>query len=222
MKNTDKYITESGECGTVEMKNKPIYTFFKRVLDIVISLSGMIILSPVFLITALAIFIEDGGKPIFTQTRVGKNGAEFKMYKFRSMCVDAEELLESVRHLNEVDGPVFKINEDPRVTKVGAILRRTSIDELPQLLNCLLGTMSIVGPRPPLPNEVEQYNSYQRQRLLVKPGLTCYWQCSGRSELGFEEWMRLDMKYIRERGLWTDLKIILKTVPAVIHRDGAC
>ena len=211
-----------GEFVRIEMKDKKIYSFFKRFFDIFVSLLAIVILLPVFLIASIAIVLEDGGKPFFMQTRIGKDGKPFKMYKFRSMCIDAEEMLESVRHLNEVDGPVFKINNDPRITKVGAVLRRTSVDELPQLINCLLGSMSIVGPRPPLPNEVEQYNEYQKQRLLVKPGITCYWQCSGRSGINFDEWMNLDMKYIRERGVITDLKIILKTVPAVINREGAC
>lgn len=222
MNNINTAKPDKQELVWVEVKENRIYDFIKRLIDIVFSLLGMVVLSPVFLIASIAIIIEDGGAPIFKQTRLGKNGVPFKMYKFRSMCIDAEDKLDEVRHLNQVDGPVFKIWDDPRVTKVGNILRKTSVDELPQLLNCLLGTMSLVGPRPPLPYEVEQYNDYQKQRLLVKPGLTCYWQCSGRSDLGFDEWMRLDMKYIQERGLWTDIKIIFKTFSAVVHRKGAC
>ena len=218
-KNTD--IESAQELVRVKVRENKAYDFFKRLFDILISAIGMILLSPIFLIASIAVVAEDGGAPIFTQTRVGKDGKEFKMYKFRSMCVDAEDRLGEVMHLNEADGPVFKIWDDPRITKVGAILRKTSVDELPQLLNCFLGTMSIVGPRPPLPNEVEQYNDYQRQRLLVKPGITCYWQCSGRSDLNFDEWMSLDMKYIQERSLWTDFKVILMTIPAVLHMKGA-
>ena len=217
----DVNIQGAESFARVKVRDGKMYAFFKRLFDIVFSVAGMILLSPIFLIASLAIFIEDGGAPIFTQTRIGKDGREFRMYKFRSMCVGAEDKLDEVRHLNEADGPVFKIWDDPRITKVGAILRKSSVDELPQLLNCFLGSMSLVGPRPPLPNEVEQYNDYQRQRLLVKPGITCYWQCSGRSDLNFDEWMRLDMKYIEERSLWTDFKVLLMTVPAVLHRKGA-
>ena len=143
------------------------------------------------------------------------------MIKFRSMCVDAEEKLAALKELNEVDGPAFKMEHDPRVTKVGDFIRRTSLDELPQLFNILTGSMSVVGPRPPLPSEVEQYTVYQKQRLCVKGGLTCYWQCSGRSNVGFDEWMDMDIQYIKERSILTDIKIILKTFKAVIMRDGA-
>lgn len=193
----------------------------KRLFDIVCSLLALIALSPVFAITALAIKLEDGGSPIFAQTRIGKNGKPFKMYKFRSMCVNAEKKLEELQSLNEADGPVFKIEKDPRITKVGEFIRKTSIDELPQLINILKGDMSIVGPRPPLENEVKEYNSYQRGRLAVKPGLTCYWQCSGRSNIGFDQWVELDLKYIRERGFFKDIEIILRTVPAVLFHKGA-
>ncbi len=137
------------------------------------------------------------------------------------MCVDAEEKLSELRELNEADGPVFKIENDPRITRIGKFIRRTSMDELPQLVNILTGSMSFVGPRPPLPSEVAQYSSYQMHRLDVKSGLTCYWQCSGRSNIGFDEWVDLDIQYIKERSLTTDLKIILKTIKAVIKKDGA-
>ncbi len=201
---------------------KPIYDFLKRVLDIICSGLALLVLSPVLLAVAIAVR-SDGGPAIFSQERVGKDGKTFRIYKFRSMCVNADspEMLEKLAALNEMDGPAFKIKDDPRITKVGRFIRRTSLDELPQLINIFIGDMSIVGPRPPLTSEVEQYTDYQRQRLLVKQGLTCYWQCSGRNNIRFEEWVELDLKYIRERSLWTDIKIILKTIPAVLSGDGA-
>ncbi len=204
------------------VKKKPIYDFFKRVLDIVCSGLALLVLSPVLLVVAIAVR-SDGGPAIFSQERVGKDGKTFRIYKFRSMCVNADspEMLEKLAAFNEMDGPAFKIKDDPRITRVGRFIRRTSLDELPQLFNILVGDMSIVGPRPPLTTEVAQYTDYQRQRLLVKQGLTCYWQCSGRNNISFEEWVELDLKYIRERSLWTDIKIILKTVPAVLSGDGA-
>lgn len=201
---------------------KPIYAFFKRAMDIVCSGLALFVLSPIMLVIALAVR-SDGGPAFYSQVRVGKNGKTFRIYKFRSMCVnaDAPEMLAKLAALNEMDGPAFKIKNDPRITKVGRFIRRTSLDELPQLINIFLGDMTIVGPRPPLVSEVEQYTDYQRQRLLVKQGLTCYWQCSGRNNINFDEWVELDLKYIRERSLWTDIKIILKTVPAVLSGDGA-
>lgn len=215
--NEEKLLKEE----QISVAKKPCYEFIKRVIDIAGALFGLIVLSPLCLITAIAIYCEDKNSPLFSHIRVGKNGRPFRIYKFRSMHVDAEKKLKDLKNLNEADGPVFKIENDPRITKIGAFIRRTSIDELPQLWNILKGDMSIVGPRPPLPNEVAEYDDYQRQRLLVKPGLTCYWQCSGRSSLSFDEWMKLDMKYISERGLLTDIKIILMTIPAVINGDGA-
>lgn len=200
---------------------KPIYNFFKRLMDIICSLIALIVLSPLMLVTAVLIYLQDFSNPFFSQTRLTKDGKEFKMYKFRSMCVDAESKLEELKKLNEVYGPAFKMENDPRVTKIGRIIRKTSIDELPQLINILEGSMSIVGPRPPLPSEVEEYNTYQLQRLCVKGGLTCYWQCSGRSNIGFDEWMDMDIQYIKDRSMLTDIKIILKTVKAVVVRDGA-
>ena len=143
------------------------------------------------------------------------------MYKFRTMCINAEEKLEQLKALNEVDGPAFKMENDPRITKIGKFLRKTSLDELPQLLNILTGSMSVVGPRPPLPAEVDEYTAYQVQRLCVKSGLTCYWQCSGRSNVSFDEWMDMDIQYIKDRSIFTDLKIIFKTVKAVLKCDGA-
>lgn len=199
----------------------PVYAFLKRTADIICSACGLVMASPVMLAVALAIRHCDGGPVIFSQVRVGKNGKEFKMHKFRSMYIDAEQRLSELLQYNEVDGPAFKIENDPRITKVGHFIRRTSIDELPQLVNILRGEMSLVGPRPPLPREVEQYTDRDWGRLAVKPGLTCYWQISGRSALSFDEWMRLDLKYVEEQSLRTDLHILWKTVGVVLRREGA-
>ena len=205
-----------------DFKEKPLYDAIKRLSDILISGIALILLSPLLLVLVIMVR-SDGGPAIYYQNRVGKNGKTFRIFKFRSMCVNADspEMLAKLQAMNEMDGPAFKIKEDPRITKVGRFIRRTSMDELPQLVNILLGDMSIVGPRPPLVSEVKQYTEYQKQRLLVKQGLTCYWQCSGRNNISFDEWVELDLKYIRERSLWTDLKIILKTVPAVLSGNGA-
>ena len=199
----------------------PVYAAIKRSMDIVASVCGLILASPIMLATAIAIKKCDGGPAIFSQIRAGKDGKEFKMYKFRSMYIDAEKRLQELLQYNESDGPTFKIENDPRITKVGRFIRRTSIDELPQLLNILQGDMSLVGPRPPLPREVAQYSDRDWGRLAVKPGLTCYWQISGRSNLNFDEWMRLDLKYVEEQGLWTDIRILWKTVGVVLRGDGA-
>ena len=199
------------------------YNLTKRAFDVVSSLCAMVVLSPVFLATAVAIKCEDPKGPvIFSQDRVGKDGKIFRMYKFRSMYVDAEDRLKELQALNEADGPVFKMKDDPRVTRVGHFIRKYSIDELMQLVNVFKGDMSVVGPRPALPNEVAQYDDLAKQRLTVKPGLSCYWQISGRSNLGFDEWMQLDVKYINEMSVWTDIKIIALTVPAVLKGEGAC
>ncbi|MGN0622274.1 MAG: sugar transferase [Porcipelethomonas sp.] len=205
----------------IYIQSKPGYEFCKRLFDIVSSFCALVVLSPVMVLIAAAVFLQDFHNPFFVQTRLTKDGKKFRMLKFRSMCVDAEEKLSELQELNEADGPVFKIEDDPRITAIGKFLRRTSLDELPQLINILTGSMSVVGPRPPLPCEAEQYNSYQKHRLDVKSGLTCYWQCSGRSNIGFEQWMDLDIQYIKERSVKTDIKIILKTVKAVLKRDGA-
>ncbi len=197
------------------------YLFFKRFFDIVLSSLALVALSPLFLAVAIAIKLDSKGPVIYSQLRAGKGGKIFTFYKFRSMFMDADQKQTLLLSRNEADGPVFKIADDPRITKVGRILRRTSIDELAQLINIIRGDMSIVGPRPPLLNEVARYTPEQMHRLDVKPGLTCYWQISGRSDLSFQKWVELDMKYIRERSLWTDLKIILKTVPAVFSEKGA-
>ncbi|WP_394803305.1 sugar transferase [Peribacillus frigoritolerans] len=188
------------------------YLRMKRILDIIGSLMGLIILSPVFLTVALLIKIEDPKGPVFfNQVRVGKNGKEFTIYKFRSMVSNAEELLTNLLNQNEISGLMFKIKKDPRVTKVGLVIRKTSIDELPQLLNVLKGEMSLVGPRPPLLREVAKYTPFDKQRLLVVPGCTGLWQVSGRNSVGFEEMVNLDLNYIHNRNLRLDIIIILKT-----------
>ena len=204
------------------LTKKPIYDAIKRVFDIVCSALALLILSPLFLVLMLLIR-RDGGPAFYTQVRVGQNGKLFRIYKFRSMCVnaDAPEMLEKLREFNEMDGPAFKMKNDPRITPIGRFIRRTSLDELPQLWNILRGDMTFVGPRPALEQEVAQYKPEHHERLLVKQGLTCYWQCSGRNNIGFEEWMQMDIRYVRERSLWTDFKILLKTVPAVLTGNGA-
>ncbi len=203
-------------------EEKPVYDFFKRVFDLVMATFALIVLSPVFLITAIAIKCEDGGKAIYSQIRLTKGGKEFTMYKFRSMCPDADKKLEELLKYNEVKGPAFKMEDDPRVTKVGRFIRKTSIDELPQLLNIIVGDMSIIGPRPPLPREVEQYTPYQLHRLDVKTGLACYHECEGRSDdKDFDKWVESDLRYIRERSMLTDLKVIFKTIRVVLTGKGA-
>lgn len=187
------------------------YCFLKRIMDIVCSLTGLIALLPVFAIVVLAIKLESKGPIFFSQKRVGENGQIFNMYKFRSMVKNAESLKEDLAYKNEMNGPMFKIKEDPRVTKVGKFIRKTSIDELPQLINVLKGEMSLVGPRPSLESEVVNFEEWMMKRLEVKPGLTCYWQVSGRNNIKFKEWMKLDVKYVKERNTFVDIKLIFKT-----------
>ena len=197
----------------VQTNNNKFYLISKRIIDFILSLLGIIALLPFFLIIAIIIKVEDRKGPIlFKQIRMGKNGKEFYIYKFRSMVTNAEELKVKLFDQNEATGPVFKMKQDPRVTKFGRFIRKTSLDELPQLLNVLKGDMSLVGPRPPLPEEVAQYSGYELQRLGVTPGLTCYWQVSGRSNISFERWVELDLKYIEERNFFIDIKLIFKTV----------
>ncbi len=206
----------------ITIKKKPVYAFFKWCFDFIASLLASIILLLPMLIIALIIVIDSpGASPIFVQKRVGKNGKIINFYKFRSMCPNAESKLTELLDKNEMDGPAFKIKDDPRITRFGRFIRKTSIDELPQLWNILKGDISLVGPRPPLPREVEQYDEYMRQRLAVKPGLTCYWQIQPkRNSLTFDEWVELDLKYIQKRGFWTDIKILFQTVGAVFHGEG--
>ena len=201
---------------------KSSYAFWKRLFDIVCSALGLIVLFVPLLIIAIIIVIDSpGAPPIYVQERVGKNGKVFKFYKFRSMVPNAEKMLDSLLKQNEMEGPAFKMKNDPRITRFGRFIRRSSIDELPQLFNVLKGDMSLVGPRPPLPREVEMYNDYQRQRLTVTPGLTCYWQVQPRrNQLSFDEWVALDVKYIEERNFKTDLKILFKTVGSVFGLNG--
>jgi len=224
-----KTIKVAGSYSDVSAAIKPVgslkttaYLFNKRVFDIVASFFGLVILLPLLIIISIAIRLESPGRAIYAQKRVGKNGRVFTFYKFRSMVNDAElkqiELLEQ----NEMDGPVFKMTDDPRVTKVGKFIRRTSIDELPQLFNILKGDMTFVGPRPPLPDEVSQYSAYHMNRLQVKGGLTCYWQISGRNTVSFDDWVELDIKYINEMSTKTDAKIFFATFPVVLKRTGAC
>lgn len=201
---------------------KPVYEICKRIFDVVMSTFALIVLSPVFLITAIAIKLEDGGKVFYAQERLTKNGKVFKMFKFRSMCPNADQKLKELEAQNEMEGPVFKMENDPRITKVGKFIRKTSIDELPQLVNIIIGDMSIIGPRPPLPHEVERYTPYQMHRLDVKTGLACYHECYGRSKCrNFDEWVESDLKYIRERSMLTDIKVILLTIKVVLTGDGA-
>ncbi|MFP3719440.1 sugar transferase [Niallia circulans] len=196
----------------VLIKEQKAYLLFKRVFDILCAIIGLLILSVLFFIIGFLIKLEDKqGSIFFKQTRIGKDGKPFEMYKFRSMVSNAEDLKASLMDKNEATGPVFKIKDDPRVTRVGKFIRKTSIDELPQLINVIKGEMSLVGPRPSLPQEVAAYSSYERQRLKIVPGITCYWQVGGRSNLSFSEWVELDLKYIRERNLFIDFKLIIKT-----------
>ncbi|WP_303189035.1 sugar transferase [uncultured Clostridium sp.] len=193
-------------------QNLRVYEICKRTIDIIGAGLGLILLSPIIAIVACAVKVTSKGPVFFSQKRVGKNGELFEMYKFRSMVVNAEELKENLEDKNEMSGPMFKIKDDPRITKVGKFIRKTSIDELPQLWNVLKGDMSLVGPRPSLPKEVEQFDNWMFKRLSVRPGLTCYWQVSGRNNIDFEDWMKLDCRYVDERNLWIDIKLIFKTV----------
>lgn len=198
------------------------YRGIKRLFDVVASSIGVVVISPVLLIIAICIKVDDPHGPVFyTQTRVGKDGHEFKIIKFRSMVSNADELLTKLQDQNEVDGAMFKMKDDPRITRVGRVIRKYSLDELPQLINVVTGSMSIVGPRPPLVSEVEQYTEYDKQRLLVTPGATGMWQVGGRNDVDFDEMVRLDLTYIQNRSVWLDLKIMLETVKVMIKPNGA-
>lgn len=208
--------------SVVEKKdNRLLYILSKRLIDIIGSLLGLILLSPILIIVGILIKLESKGKIIFSQKRVGLNGKEFNMYKLRSMVSNAEELKEKLAEKNEMSGPMFKMKDDPRITKVGRFIRKTSIDELPQLINVLKGDMSLVGPRPSLPKEVEKFEPWMLKRLGVKPGLTCYWQVMGRNNIDFENWMKLDIKYVNERSFWLDLKLIFKTFFVLFGDENA-
>lgn len=204
----------------VENESK-LYLFSKRTLDIIASLIGLIILSPLILVIGILIRIESKGPIIFAQKRIGLNGRKFQMYKFRSMVPNAEELKKKLLGQNEMSGPMFKMKEDPRITKIGRFIRKTSIDELPQLINVLKGEMSLVGPRPSLPQEVEKFEPWMMKRIEVKPGLTCYWQVSGRNNIDFEAWMQLDLDYVNDRNFLLDIKLIFKTFFVLFGDENA-
>jgi len=198
-------------------------SIMKRSLDITVSLFFLILLSPLFAVIALLVWIEDGGAVFFAQTRVGQFGHEFKMYKIRSMCLDAEERLKDLLGKNRhKEGVTFKIKDDPRITRTGKWLRKFSFDELPQLYNVVIGDMSLVGPRPPVPREVVKYSLEHRRRLAIKPGITCFWQISGRSEIDFSGQVELDVNYIEKQSFMTDFMILARTIPAVLSGKGAC
>ena len=220
-----EYFDDKSDKATVNLKyqnRRYIYRMSKRIFDFVASLFGLTILSPLFLIVAIAIKVEDPKGPVFySQVRLGKKQSPFKMYKFRSMIVDADKHLKELLSENEVDGAMFKMKEDPRVTRVGQFIRKYSIDEFPQLVNVLLGNMSLVGPRPPLPREVQEYTEYDKQRLEVKPGCTGLWQISGRNDVSFHEMVELDLQYIAKRGFLFDIYVLFKTVAVFIHPNAA-
>lgn len=227
MEGKNSYIISSGSQSEstepeITIYEKPVYLAVKRCFDIVFSLLCIIVFTiPILFVMLLIVIDSPGASPIYTQYRVGKNGRVFKFYKLRSMVPEADHMLDSLLDQNEMEGPAFKISNDPRITRVGRVIRKTCIDELPQLWNILKGDMSFVGPRPPLPREVEQYNDFQRNRLSVVPGLTCYWQIQpNRNSLTFDKWLELDLKYIEERNVKTDLMIIFKTVGAVLKMEG--
>lgn len=205
-----------------ELREKSSYLFFKRAMDLSGVIIGSILLLPLLILLAVLIKLEDPkGSILFKQVRIGKNGKPFYMYKFRSMVSNAEELLAELLEKNEIEGAMFKMKDDPRVTRIGRLMRKTSLDELPQFINVFKGEMSLVGPRPPLPREVVKYSLYEKQRLLVTPGCTGLWQVSGRNHLSFHEMVELDLKYIREKSIKKDIHIILKTFWVVISNKGA-
>jgi len=195
--------------------------FGKRAFDVLASSIALVLLAPVIAVLAVLVKLSSPGPVFYRSTRVGRGGRPFTFYKLRSMVKDADLKRRNLAHMNEADGPVFKIARDPRITGIGRFMRSTSLDEVPQFWNILKGDMSLVGPRPPIPEEVAQYEPWQLRRLDVLPGLTCLWQISGRSRIGFQEWMRLDLEYIRHQSFRLDLKILLRTIPAVLSREGA-
>jgi exopolysaccharide biosynthesis polyprenyl glycosylphosphotransferase len=195
--------------------------YLKGLVDRILALFGIVLISPLLLSVALLVRLTSKGSILFRQQRCGLNGRKFALLKFRTMVENAEELKTSLQEKNEMDGPVFKIKDDPRLTKVGKWLRKLSLDELPQLFNVLWGDMSLVGPRPPLPEEVSQYDLWHRRKLSMKPGITCLWQVNGRNDINFDKWMKMDLEYIDNWSLWLDTKILFKTIPAVILGTGA-
>ena len=209
------------QVATERPRNRAAALVTKRIMDVCIGSVALVLSLPVMAVACVAIVAADHGSPFYAQQRVGQNGRRFRMFKLRTMVSGAHEMRQHVAHLNECDGPVFKIKNDPRVHGVGAFLRRTSIDELPNLINVLRGEMSLVGPRPPLPEEVEHYSPYAMRRLSVVPGVTGLWQINGRSSVNFDEWMRMDNEYIDAWSPMLDLKILIKTIPAVLRKEGA-
>lgn len=204
-----------------QIKSRFMYHSIKRAFDFIAAICGVIILSPVMLVIAILIKAEDHGPVFYKQVRVGKNGKKFKMYKFRSMFVNADKMLAKLKEQNDVEGPMFKMKDDPRITKVGHFIRKHSLDELPQFLNVIKGDMSLVGPRPPLPSEVAEYSDYDKQRLYVTPGCTGLWQATERNEVGFSEMVQLDIQYIQRASFMFDLWIIWKTVEIIIKPNGS-
>ena len=205
----------------INREDSKIYLILKRMFDFISSLIGLIIFLPILIIISVAIKLDSKGPIFFSQERVGFKGKTFNMYKFRSMVINAEEIKEKLKEQNEMSGPMFKMKNDPRITKIGKFIRRTSIDELPQLINVLKGEMTLVGPRPSLPKEVVEFEPWMMERLTVKPGLTCYWQVMGRNSIGFEDWMKLDVKYVHERCLSLDIKLIFKTFFVLFGDENA-
>lgn len=214
-------MTEKLQLDKSKISNRYFYYSVKRVFDILASAVALILLSPLFLFLAIKIKHEDGGPVFYSQERIGKDGKPFKMWKFRSMIVNADQMLDQLKEKNEINGAMFKMKDDPRITKVGKWIRKYSLDELPQFYNVLIGDMSLVGPRPPLPNEVKEYTDYDKQRLLVMPGCTGLWQVTKRNNADFDEMVWLDIIYINHSGIFEDLKLMIKTVGIIIHPNGA-
>jgi exopolysaccharide biosynthesis polyprenyl glycosylphosphotransferase len=218
----DMASREGSGSGLRAISGRTWYELLKRCLDRIGTGLGLLLLSPFFALLAILIKLESPGPVLFSQTRIGLGGAPFKFWKLRSMYIDAEQRKQELLEKNEMDGgTTFKMKGDPRVTRVGRFIRKASIDELPQLWNVFVGDMSLVGPRPPVPSEVAQYTARERQRLFVKPGITCIWQVSGRSAISFTEQVLMDIEYIRKRSLWMDIKLLLRTLPAVLFARGA-
>lgn len=214
-------VVETLKHSKIKPAGSKLYETVKRTFDIAVSASAIIVLALPVSCIALAIYLNDGGNPFFVQVRLTKEGKPFKMYKLRSMCVDAEKKFAEVQKANKCDGLAFKSEDDPRITKIGKFIRKTSIDELPQFINVLRGDMSIIGPRPPLPREVVLYTPKEMDRLLVKGGLACTCQTEGRSNMSFDEWMHTDIEYIKNRNVALDMKILVKMIIAVLKRKGA-
>jgi len=218
------FVEHLGQIPLLTFASSPQNDFalaFKRMVDMLVAVTALILLSPVFLLLAILIKLASRGPVFYRQTRCGLGGRRFRLLKFRSMVANADQLLPQLEKFNELDGPAFKMRNDPRCTRIGRWMRVLSLDELPQLWNVLLGHMSLVGPRPPLPEEVDQYHSWQRRRLRMRPGMTCLWALQGRSQLRFDNWVRLDLLYIDNWSVWLDFKILLKTIPAVLTGRGA-